>query len=209
MQNDRALKLLELFRITAPVHNQPQWVLMTQKPAKLRRRGTGAALIALALAGCVDSADPLLTGTQPVLGPRLRVHVYTLSDEPASGPDIATFRWDGAQYAVVGQPTLDVAAFTLAPYRSGDLIVQSRSSRPQVKGIEYAVAHREHNGVYLVSGIDEQDADEATRAKFCTKTASSSCEIADHDALMAFVDSTAGRPNRKGALAVIVEDDGR
>ena len=201
--------MLELLRITAPVHNQPQRVLMTQKSAKLRRWGTGAAMMALALAGCVDSADSLLTGTQPVLGPRLRVHVYTLSDGPASGPDIATFRWDGAQYAVVGQPTLDVAAFTLAPYRGDDLIVQSRSSRPQVKGIEYAVAHREANGVYLVSGIDEQDADEATRAKFCTKTASSSCEIADRDALMAFVDSTAGRPNRKGALAVIVEDDGR
>jgi hypothetical protein len=57
--------------------------------------------------------------------------------------------------------------------------------------------------------MDEQDADDATRAKFCTKTASSSCEIADRDSLMAFVDSTAGRPNRKGALVVIVEDDGR
>jgi hypothetical protein len=203
------LKLLELSQMVAPVHNQPEPAPTRQKPAKLRRRGTGATLSALALAGCVDSADPLLTGTQPVLGPRLRVHVYTLSEGPASAPDIAAFRWDGAQYAVVGQPTLDIAAFTLAPYRGDDLIVQSRSARPQVKGIEYALARRQANGVYLVSGIDEQDADAATRAKFCTKSASSSCEIADRDALMAFVDSTAGRPERKGALAVIVEDDGR
>ena len=180
---------------------------MTSKPAKLRRRGT-AALLAVALGGCVDSATPLLTETQPVLGSHLRVHVYTLSDGPAAGPDIGTFRWDGAQYAVVGRPTLDIAAFTLAPYRGDDLIVQSRSSRPQVKGIEYAVAHKQANGVYHLSGVDEQDADEATQTKFCVKTASSSCRIADRDALMAFADSTAARPNFKGALAVIVEDRG-
>jgi hypothetical protein len=191
------------------VHNPPERVRMRPKRAKLRRRRVTGAFMALALSGCVDSAAPLLTSTQPMLGPRLRVHVYTLSDGPASGADVATFRWDGAQYAVVGRPTLDIAGLTLAPYRGDDLIVQSRSARPQVKGIEYAVAHKLANGVYLVSGIDEQDADEATRAKFCTKTGSSSCAIADRDALMAFVDSTAARPNRKGALAVIVADRGR
>ena len=176
-------------------------------PAKLRRWAT-AALLASVLGGCVDSATPLLTGTQPLLGPRLRAHVYTLSDGPASGPDIATFRWDGTQYAVVGRPTLDIAAFTVAPYRGDDLIVQARSSRRQVKGIEYAVARRQAAGVYLLAGLDETDADEATRAKLCTKTASSSCEIADRDALMAFA-AASTRPDRKGALAIIVDQHGR
>jgi hypothetical protein len=175
--------------------------------AKLRRRAT-AALLASVLGGCVDSAAPLLSGTQPLLGPRLRVHVYTLSDGPASGPDVATFRWDGGQYAVVGRPTLDIAAVTVAPYRGDDLIVQARSSRRQVRGIEYAVARKQAPGVYLLAGLDESDADDATRAKFCTKTAASSCQIADRDALMAFA-AAADRQDRKGALAIIVDSHGR
>ncbi|HUI94708.1 MAG TPA: hypothetical protein VLX44_03055 [Xanthobacteraceae bacterium] len=179
---------------------------MTRIPAKLRRGAT--AILALALGGCVDSAAPLLTGTQPLLGPRLRVHVYTLSDGGASGPDVGTFRWDGAQYAVVGRPTFDIAAFTVAPYRDEDLMVQARSSRRQVKGIEYAVAHKQAAGVYLLAGLDEADADQATRAKFCTKAASSSCRIADRDALMAFA-AAAARADRKGALAIIVGEHGR
>lgn len=160
--------------------------------------------------GCVDSAAPLITGTQPVLGPRLRVHIYTLKDAPAaSGPDVGTFRWDGAQYRVVGRPTLDIAAFTLAPYTGDDLIVQSKNSRPQVKGIEYAVAHKVANGVYLLREVDEEDADEATRAKFCTTNASSRCWITDRDALMAFAAASAAKPNPKGPLAVIVAEHGR
>ena len=196
------------YSTTATVHNQPGREPKTPIPAKLGRRAI-APLAALALGGCVDSAVPLLSGTQPLLGPRLRVHVYTLSEGPASGPDVGTFRWDGTQYAVVGRPTLDIAAFTLAPYRGDDLIVQARSSRRQVKDIEYAVARKQAAGVYLLGGVDEENADDATRARFCIRTASSSCEIADRAALMAFVDATAARPNRKGALAIIVDDRGR
>ncbi len=179
---------------------------MTPIPAKLRRRPAIALLAALGLGGCVDSAAPLLTGTQPLLGPRLRVHVYTLKDGPASGPDIGTFRWDGAQYRVVGRPTMDIAAFTLAPYRSDDLIVQAKNSLPQVKGIEYALARRVASGVYLLSDINEDNADAATRAKFCTKNEWSICWITDRAALMAFVDATAAKPDPKGALAIIVGD---
>jgi hypothetical protein len=179
---------------------------MTQIPAKLPRGAT--AILAVALAGCVDSAAPLLTGTKPLLGPRVRVHIYTLSDGPASGPDVGTFRWDGAQYAVVGRPTLDIAAFTVAPYQSDDLIVQARSSRRQVRGVEYAVAHKQAAGVYRLAGLDEADADDATRARFCARTPASSCQIADRDALMAFA-AAAARPDRKGALAIIVDRHGR
>ncbi len=181
---------------------------MTPILAKLRSRGAVALLAALGLAGCVDSAAPLLTGTQPVLGPRLRVHVYTLKDGPASGPEIGTFRWDGTQYRVVGRPTMDIAAFTLAPYRGDDLIVQAKNSRPQVKGIEYALARKVANEVYLLSDINEDNADDATRAEFCTKNQWSICWITERAALMAFVDATAAKPDPKGALAIIVGETG-
>src|ERR1041385_9056444 len=87
----------------------------------------------LLLPGCVDSAAPLLTGAQPTFGPTVRIHGYSLAENRASGPEVANFRWDGTQYRAVGRPTFDVAAFTAVPLAGNDLIVQSRSSRPQVK----------------------------------------------------------------------------
>jgi hypothetical protein len=163
-----------------------------------------ALLMLLGLGGCVDSAAPLLSGAQPVLGPTVRIHGYSLVEGRASGPEVANFRWDGAQYRAVGRPTFDVAAFTAVPLGGNDLIVQSRSSRPQVKGIEYALARKLADGVYLVAAIDEADADDATRAKFCVKSAASSCRLESSEAVLAFARATAARPDQKGSLAVVV-----
>ena len=114
-----------------------------------------ASLFALLLlAGCVDSAAPLLTGAQPMFGPTVRIHGYSLSEGRANGPDVGNFRWDGAQYRVVGRPTFEVAAFTAVPLGDNDLIIQSRSSRPQVKAIEYALAPS--NQAILLAYLDRQ-----------------------------------------------------
>jgi len=171
---------------------------------KVGRCCVAALLAALGLAGCVDSVAPLLGGAQPTLGPTVRIHGYSLTDGHASGPEVGNFRWDGAQYRVVGRPTFDVAIFAAVPFGGNDLIVQSRSSRPQVKRIEYALARKLAEGVYLLAAIDEADADEATRAKFCVKSAGSSCRIESSEALLAFARATAARPDQKGSLAVIV-----
>ena len=176
--------------------------------AKKHFEWAGAMLAALALAGCVDSAAPVLTDAQPLLGPKVRMHVYTLAGGQASGPEIGTFRWDGSQYRVVGRPNLEVAAFTVFTLAGKDFIVQSRSSRSQVKGTEYAIARQQADGVFLVAGIDEDDTDEATRAKLCTKSRASSCRIADREALLAFARASATKPDFKGALALIVEGHG-
>src|SRR5262249_8363034 len=109
---------------------------------KLSRRCVAPLAAALLLGGCVDSAAPLLTGAQPTFGPTVRIHGYSLVEGRASGPEVANFRWDGTQYRAVGRATFDVAAFTAVPLAGNDLIVQSRSSRPQVKGIEYALARK-------------------------------------------------------------------
>src|SRR5205823_3508011 len=90
----------------------PKGCPMAMIPPHLRPGCVAALLAALLLAGCVDSADPLLTGAQPTFGPTVRIHGYSLVEGRASGPDIGNFRWDGAQYRVVGRPTFDVAAFT-------------------------------------------------------------------------------------------------
>jgi hypothetical protein len=180
-------------------------------PQKARFGGAAVLLVALLLSGCIDSIAPLLDQAQPVFGPSLRVHAYSLTEGRATGPDVGVFRWDGGQYRVVGRPTFDVASFTATAFEGNDLIIQSRSSQPKVSKIEYALARKEIDGVYLVSGIDEDDADEATRATFCTKDASSSCRIATRDALLAFARVTAAKSDRKGGLAIIMYDrrDGR
>jgi hypothetical protein len=167
------------------------------------------ACVALALTGCVDSAAPILTDSTPAFGPRVRLHVYTLTEGIASGPEIGTFRWDGAKYHVVGRPTLEVADFTVHAFAGNDLIVQSRSSKPKTDRIEYALVRKQIDGVYLVIAIDEDDADDATRAKFCTRSTSSSCRIATREALLAFAQVTAAKPNPKGALAITVDARGR
>ena len=166
-----------------------------------------ASLFALLLlAGCVDSAAPLLTGAQPMFGPTVRIHGYSISEGRANGPDVGNFRWDGAQYRVVGRPTFEVAAFTAVPLGDNDLIIQSRSSRPRVKGIEYVLARKLADGVYSLAAIDEADADEATRAKFCAKSPVSSCRLETSEALLAFARVTAAKPDPKRTLAVIVGD---
>lgn len=172
---------------------------------KVGRGCVAALLVALGLAGCVDSAAPLLGGAKPAFGPTVRIHGYSLTDGRASGLEVGNFRWDGAQYRVVGRPTFDVATFTAVPLADGnDLIVQSRSSRPQVKRIEYALARKLAEGVYLLAAIDEADADEATRAKFCVKIPASSCRLDSSEALLAFARATAAKPSSSGSLAVIV-----
>lgn len=168
------------------------------------RWGTAIAL-ALLLAGCVDSAAPLLGDAKPVFGPTVRLHGYTMIEGQASGPEIGTFRWDGAQYRVVGRPTFDVAAFTAVAFAGDDLIVQAKSSRPKIKGIEYALAHKLADGVYQMSAIDEADADEATRTKFCAGGGSSSCRVATSEALLAFARATAAKPFRIGSLAIVAK----
>jgi hypothetical protein len=177
---------------------------MAMIPPHLRPACVAALLAAFVLAGCVDSAAPLLSGAQPTFGPTVRIHGYSLAEGRASGPDVGNFRWDGAQYRVVGRPTFDVAAFTAVPLGGNDLIIQSRSSRPQARRIEYAVARKLADGAYLLTAIDEADADEATRARFCIKSPASSCRLETSEALLAFARATAARPDPKGSLAVIV-----
>jgi hypothetical protein len=166
-----------------------------------------ASLFALLLlAGCVDSAAPLLTGAQPMFGPTVRIHGYSFTEGRATGLTVGNFRWDGAQYRVVGRATFDVAAFTAVPLAGHDLIIQSRSSRPQVKAIEYALARKLADGVYSLAAIDEVDADEATRDKFCAKHAGSACRLETSEALLAFARVTAAKPDPRRTLAIIVGD---
>jgi hypothetical protein len=138
----------------------------------------------------------------PVLGERGQLHVFSLSDGAAHDPATVTFQWTGSRYMVRGK-SIDVTDFTALAFEGRDLIVQGRSARPP-HAIEYALARRLADGTYLVVPIDENDVDEATRAKFCTKASGIACGITTPEQLFVFARATADKSMDGGGLAVVV-----
>lgn len=172
---------------------------------KLRRSiaAAGLALGALTLTACVDSSAPILSDGKPIFGQQVYVHLYSLHDGAAHRPEVVTFRWNGARYVVPRWRLKDLSAFTFHDFEGSDAIVQSFNAKGE-RTIEYALARKLADGVYLVIAIDEDDADEATRASSCTKAKSSPCRIETRDQLLAFARATAAKPHPGGGLAVLV-----
>ena len=187
---------------------KPSWGLaMTTILPKAAVGALVATLLATLLGGCVDSAAPLMAGAQPVFGPDVKLHVYLLGDSHAAGPEIGVYRWDGHEYHALDKPSFEVAAFTAIPLAGNDLIIQSRSTRPQIKGVEYGIARKIAPSTYMVSAIDEEDADAATRAKFCAGGGSDSCHVGTQEGLFALARASAAKPELKGSLVILVGDD--
>ena len=168
-------------------------------------RAAAAALCALSLSGCVDSAGPILADAQPLLGERVRLQFYTLRKGFAEEPEQASYRWNRGSYVRTGSGMQDVRAFSAHPFEGDSLIIQGTSAkRPRVA--EYAVAFKLTDGVYQAIGIDEDDADAATRAAHCKKTDDSGCRIETRDQLFAFARATAARRKGEGGLVIRLAD---
>ncbi len=149
------------------------------------------------------SAAPILTDSQPLLGKRPHLQFYALRDGAAHEPATETFGWRGARYVRTGGTTDDIGDFTLHTFEGSDLIVQSiRSGHP----VEYAIARKLADGTYLVVAIDENDADEATRSKFCSKEANTACRVTTREAVLAFAQTTAAKPHAAGGLAILIAE---
>lgn len=170
----------------------------------MRRFTVVAALCALSLSACVDSSGPILTGSQPILGPKLQLQLYSLRKGYADDPEKATYTWDGKLYVHAGGGMKDVSAFSVHAFEGGDFIVQDvPAKRPQMS--EYGLVRQLADGVYLVRAIDEDDADEATRAAHCGKVDKadpSPCRIKTREQLFAFARATAARRHADGGLAI-------
>ena len=107
-----------------------------------------------------------------------------------------SFRWRDGRYVSIGGTVKDAAKeigdFTLHEFEGADLIVQSR--RPG-KPVEYAIARKLADGTYLIVAVDENDADAATRGKYCTTDARTACRVTTRDAVLAFARATAAKPH--------------
>ena len=163
-----------------------------------------AALFALALAGCIDSSGPILASSQDVFGPKLKLQFFTLREGRGREPMQAEFTWNGSLYTHSGGGLREVSAFSVHPFEAGDYIIQEVPvKRPRIT--EYALLHKLADGVYMVWAIDEDDADEPTRAAYCgkgDKKDPASCRIETREQLFAFARATAARNKQDGVLAV-------
>jgi hypothetical protein len=171
-------------------------------------RAALVALCALSLAGCIDSSDPILSDSQPVLGPKLNLQLYVLRKGYAREPQRVDFNWNGALYAHDGGGMKEVSAISIHPFEAGDYIIQIVPAK-RARITEFALLHKLAEGVYQVIGIDEADADEPTRAAYCgkgDKTDPASCRIETRDQLFAFARATAARQRDDGGLAIRLPD---
>jgi hypothetical protein len=172
---------------------------------RLIGRAAIAAVLALSLAGCIDSSDPILADSQPVLGQRLKLQLYAVRDGYAHEPEQASYAWNGALYTHASGGLKDVGGFSVHPFEAGDDIVQTVPAQ-HGKSTEYALLHKIAEGTYLVIAIDEDDADEATRASYCKHLQGSACRIETREQLFAFARATAARQKLAGGLVVRLPD---
>jgi hypothetical protein len=171
-------------------------------------RAAVAGLCAISLSACIDSAGPILPDSQPVLGPRLNLQLYSVRDGYARDPERASFSWNGKLYAHRSGSLRDVRGFTVHPFEGNDFIVQSLPAR-HPEHVEYALMRKLAEGVYQVIAIDEADADEATRTASCKHPGGVACRIETREQLSAFARATAARHNTDGGLAIRLPDDAR
>ena len=168
-------------------------------------RAALAALCGLTLSGCIDSSGPILADAQPVLASKLNLQLYSLRDGHAFDPERARFTWNGKLYVRSGDGMKDVASFSVHPFEAGDFIIQSSQARhPDIA--EYALMRRLAEGVYQVVAIDEDDADEPTRAAQCKHPGGAACRIETCEQLFTFARATAAKKKTNGGLAIRLDD---
>jgi len=113
---------------------------------------------------CISSTGPVLSDAKPVLR-RARPDSASLPCPKGRQriPAWLSFQWSGSRYLVRGK-SIGYSEFTAYPYEGRDSIVQGTTQRAP-SHVEYGVARKLANGVYLLVAINEDDADEPDARK--------------------------------------------
>lgn len=179
-------------------------------PSAVHRARTLRAIVALAgftlLTGCIQSAAPLLTDAKPLLGESVRFQHYDLREGFANDPDTSQFRWDGTRYVGTAGQSKEAVAFTVFALDDRDFIIQNAPTRKDFP-IDYAIARKLADGIYLTFLIEEKDSDEATRTKYCVEHSDATCTITDREGLITFAKASAVKLRDTGGLAIRLADD--
>jgi hypothetical protein len=163
-------------------------------------RAFGVLIAAFCLTGCITAANPILGDAKALLGERIEVHVFGPSKDGAREHSTGIFEWSGTRYV---PRSGDFTEFSVHPFEGRDSIIQGPASRGS-RSIEFALARRIAEGVYLIIPIQHEDADEPTRQRFCTKTQTFTCLITTPEQLFVFAHATATRDDDSGAVAVVM-----
>ena len=162
-----------------------------------------AAIAALSLSACVQSQTPLITDSQPLLGQQFEVHLYEdFVDNKASGVHASVYQWKDGQYVRASGFAQDAKRFVAQPLAGNDFIIQSSDENGKI--FLYWIGRRLTPGVYQIFGIDEMDADEATRKKICGERSDSICSVTSRDQLLTMARATAAKPPSNAALGVVL-----
>jgi hypothetical protein len=161
-----------------------------------------AVLLCLTAGGCVSSTEPILTDGRGIIGEGGQIHLFDVQDGANRNPRIYQFQLAGKRYAVRGRP-VEISDFTVHPYEGRDLIVQARAQQP-LRPYFYGLARKLADGVYFVTAIDPNDADQPTRDRFCIKTRDAPCRIETPEQLFVFARASAAKESEQGKLAVLV-----
>ena len=178
---------------------------MIKHPNRVVRIGQQVLAIAslALLAGCIDSAKPLLTGAQPLLGERLNLQLYAMRKNAVYEPATASFVWQNGHYARTGGTDTSLHDFTVHRFQGSDLIAQEI---PPGAPVNYAILRKLAEGTYLVFVIDEDDAGKATRRKFCGKSSGPGCTVTTRRAVLAFARASAAKRPAVGGLVLLLAD---
>jgi hypothetical protein len=167
-------------------------------------RVLAVALAPFALTGCINSSAPILGDAKAILGDRIQVYLFSATTKDGTRDHTtAVFEWNGSRYLPLGTAAGDWSEFTIHPYEGRDFVIQTRQQRG-AKATEYALARRLSEGLFLIIPISEEDADEPTRDRFCTKTQDSPCRITTPEQLFVFARATAAKDEEMGGIAVVI-----
>jgi len=172
--------------------NLPFWRLARLAPLTL--------LLAFALTGCITASNPILGDARAILGDRIQVHAFSPPRDGTRDYSTGILEWSGSRYV---RRSGEITDFTIHPYEGRDLIIQSQASRSGT-AVQFGLARRIAEGVYLVIPIQEDDADEPTRERFCTKTQGATCRITTPEQLFVFARATAAKDEDTGGIAVVM-----
>jgi hypothetical protein len=162
-----------------------------------------AAASLVLLAGCIDSAEPLLGNARPLLGERLNLQLYAMRKDGVYDPATANFVWQNGRYARTGGTDTSIHDFTVHRFRGSDLIAQEFHPGAPVN---YAILRKLAEGTYLVFVIDESDANNATRKEFCSGRHALGCTVTTRQAVLAFARASAAKRPAVGGLVLMLSE---
>ena len=165
---------------------------------------TALILATLALSGCVESKEPLLTDGQPLVGQQFEVHLYEdFQDDKAGDFHASAYRWDDGRYVRASGLVRDETNFVVKQLSGDDFIIQGSAGADKV--FNYWIGRRVVPGVYLIVPVNEDDVDAAVRANVCAKDQPEGiCKVETYDHLVTLALATASKPVRNPALSVIL-----